>query len=74
MAQEAKPGLTFTNPKPYATKGERFILRVEAVTDGVKGMDDSTMDLMQFLATHPYIKSVKLLEQGPEKKNVKREK
>lgn len=65
-------GTTYTNPKPYKTTGERFVLRVEAFTDGVPGMFYSPGDLMQWLCSHPYIKSAKLLELGPEQHNVRK--
>lgn len=74
-AKTTKPGLLFDNPKIYPSAdklGERFILRVEARTDNIPGMWHSPQDLMLFIATHPYVKSVKLLEVGPEQKNVRR--
>lgn len=64
MATPLKPGLTFNNPKPYAQTGHRFVVRIEAFTDGVPGMFNSEADLMQWLVSHPYIKSAKLLEVG----------
>lgn len=64
------PGLTFNNPKAYPKTGKRFVLRIEANTDGVPGMFHAPTDLMHWLSTFPYITSVKLLEVGEEKKNV----
>ena len=66
---QSKPnlGLVMANPKAYdCPTGERFVLRIEARTDGVPGMWDNPADLMQWLCTHPYIQSVKLLEYGPQ--------
>lgn len=68
-----KPGLVMNNPKAYPPNGgQRFVLRIEAQSDGDTGMWHNPCDLMQWLCTHPYIKSVKLLELGAEQHNVKK--
>lgn len=73
--QHPTPGLVMNNPKAYSLpKGTRFVLRIEAKTDGVPGMWDTPADLMQWLCTHPYIQSVKLLEVGEQQHNTKKQK
>jgi hypothetical protein len=69
---EPRPGLSFNNPKAYPNTGKRFVLRIEAHTDGVPGMFHTPTDLMHWLSTHPYIDSIKLLEVGEEQHNVRK--